>query len=81
MARKLRTWFPGAFYHLMHRGVRRVAIFEDEMQFLEKVRIAQNFNNTVLLDQYAKALTVKVVVSKIYIFCSCRSSDIVLYLT
>ena len=31
MARKLRTWFPGAFYHLMHRGVRRVAIFEDEM--------------------------------------------------
>ena len=22
--------------------------------FLEKVRIAQNFNNTVLLDQYAK---------------------------
>lgn len=26
-------------------------------------------------------LTVKVVVSKIYIFCSCRSSDIVLYLT
>ena len=27
------------------------------------------------------ALTVKVVVSKIFIFCSCRSSDIVLYLT
>lgn len=26
-------------------------------------------------------LIVKVVVSKIYIFCSCRSSDIVLYLT
>ena len=33
MARKLRTWFPGAFYHLMHRGVRRVAIFEDEMDY------------------------------------------------
>ena len=29
--------------------------YEDEMQFLEKVRIAQNFNNTVLLDQYAKS--------------------------
>ena len=29
----------------------------------------------------AVTLTVKVVVSKIYIFCSCRSSDIVLYLT
>ncbi len=27
------------------------------------------------------SLIVKVVVSKIYIFCSCRSSDIVLYLT
>ena len=27
------------------------------------------------------SLTVKVVVSKIFIFCSCRSSDIVLYLT
>ena len=26
--------------------------YEDEMQFLEKVRIAQNFNNTVLLNQY-----------------------------
>ena len=32
-------------------------------------------------DQIPAALTVKVVVSKIYIFCSCRSSDIVLYLT
>ena len=30
---------------------------------------------------FTVALTVKVVVSKIYIFCSCRSSDIVLYLT
>jgi hypothetical protein len=33
--------------------------YEDEMQFLEKVRIAQNFNNTVLLDQYAKEKTVR----------------------
>lgn len=29
------------------------------MQFLEKVRIAQNFNNTVLLNQYAKEKTVR----------------------
>ena len=33
--------------------------YEDEMQFLEKVRIAQNFNNTVLLNQYAKEKTVR----------------------
>ena len=30
---------------------------------------------------FSDTLIVKVVVSKIYIFCSCRSSDIVLYLT
>lgn len=33
MARKRRIWFPGAVYHLMHRGVRRTAIFEDEMDY------------------------------------------------
>lgn len=33
--------------------------YEDEMKFLEKVRIAQNFNNTVLLDQYAKEKMVR----------------------
>lgn len=33
--------------------------YEDEMQFVEKVRIAQNFNNTVLLDQYAKEKMVR----------------------
>ena len=33
MARKLREWFPGATYHLMHRGVRRSAIFEDETDY------------------------------------------------
>ena len=30
-ARKLRDWYPGAIYHIMHRGVRRKPIFEDEM--------------------------------------------------
>lgn len=33
MARKRRIWFPGAIYHLMHRGVRRTAIFEEEMDY------------------------------------------------
>ena len=33
MARKRRIWFPGVIYHLMHRGVRRTAIFEDEMDY------------------------------------------------
>ena len=33
IARKLRIWFPGAVYHIMHRGVRRKAIFEDEMDY------------------------------------------------
>ena len=31
IARKLRDWYPGAIYHIMHRGVRRKPIFEDEM--------------------------------------------------
>lgn len=33
--------------------------YEDEMQFVEKVHIAQIFNNTVLLDQYAKEKLVR----------------------
>ena len=31
IARKLRDWYAGAIYHIMHRGVRRKPIFEDEM--------------------------------------------------
>ena len=30
IARKLREWYPGAIYHLMHRGVRRTEIFLDK---------------------------------------------------
>ena len=30
IARKLRTWYPGAIYHLMERGVRRLEIFQDD---------------------------------------------------
>lgn len=43
MARKLRTWFPGALYHLMHRGVRRTAIFGEDMDYqvmLELLKIS-----------------------------------------
>jgi REP element-mobilizing transposase RayT len=38
MARKLRVQYPGAIYHLMNRGDRREAIFEDDQdreRFLE----------------------------------------------
>ena len=30
MARKLRIQYPGAIYHVMNRGDRREAIFEDD---------------------------------------------------
>ena len=30
IARKKRVWFPGATYHLMERGIRRQAIYEEE---------------------------------------------------
>ena len=30
IARKLRIWYPGAIYHLMERGVRRLEIFQDD---------------------------------------------------
>ena len=33
IARKIRAWFPGAVYHIMHRGVRRKTIFEDETDY------------------------------------------------
>ena len=29
--KKIKDWYPGAIYHIMHRGVRRKPIFEDEM--------------------------------------------------
>ena len=40
MARKRRIWYPGATYHVMSRGNRRMAIFKDNtdyMFFLEQV--------------------------------------------
>ena len=50
IARKLREWYPGAIYHLMHRGVRRTEIFSDETDyqvFLEILKVALE----ILLDK------------------------------
>ena len=33
IARKRRIWYPGATYHLMERGIRRQAIFEEEEDY------------------------------------------------
>lgn len=33
VARRKREWFPGAMYHIMHRGVRRKELFEEEMDY------------------------------------------------
>mgnify|MGYP002536331456 CR=1 FL=1 len=41
IARKLRTWFPGAVYHIMHRGVRRRAIFQEEMDYQVLLKIVE----------------------------------------
>lgn len=41
MTRKLRTWYPGATYHIMHRGIRRTEIYsgdEDYQMFLVYLR-------------------------------------------
>ena len=35
MPRKKRIWYPGAVYHVMSRGNRRTAIFEEEADYLE----------------------------------------------
>ena len=42
IARKLRTWFPGAVYHIMHRGVRRRAIFQEEMDYQVLLQVLKN---------------------------------------
>ncbi len=42
MARQKRIWYPGATYHVMSRGNRRTAIFQDRgdyLHFLEVTRI------------------------------------------
>ena len=47
IARKLREWYPGAIYHLMHRGVRRTEIFSDETDYQVILEILK-----VTLDKY-----------------------------
>ena len=42
IARKLRTWFSGAVYHIMHRGVRRKAIFQEEMDYQVLLQVLKN---------------------------------------
>lgn len=34
IGRKLREWYPGATYHIMERGVRRLCIFQDDFDFM-----------------------------------------------
>ena len=33
MPRKLRTWYPGATYHIMERGIHRQNIFSDDFDY------------------------------------------------
>ncbi len=51
IARRLRAWFPGAVYHIMHRGVRRKQIFEDETDYqmlLQILRTSLDKYNCIL---------------------------------
>ena len=47
MARRKREWFPGAIYHIMHRGVRRKALFEEDLDYEVFLQILKS-----VLDQY-----------------------------
>ena len=54
IARKVREWFPGATYHLMARGIRRMEIFEDEFDFqmFLKIMQQQSVNNDCRIHAY-----------------------------
>ena len=52
------VWFWTAWYDLFVLKL-NIVKYEDEMQFAEKVLVAQNYNNTVLLTQYAKEKKVR----------------------
>lgn len=39
MARKKRTWYPGATYHVMSRGNRRAAIYKDHADYISFLNI------------------------------------------
>ena len=45
MPRKQRIWYPGATYHVMARGIRRMAIYKDKWDyemFLSTLDIARD---------------------------------------
>lgn len=54
IARQCREWFPGATYHLMARGIRRMEIFEDEFDFqvFLKIMQQQSVNNDCRIHAY-----------------------------
>src|SRR5690625_547034 len=41
MSRRLRVWYPGAMYHITSRGNRRTALFYDEADYLEYLKILE----------------------------------------
>ncbi len=49
MARQKREWYPGAVYHVMSRGNRRLALFKDEEDYLDFWKIMQR-----MLHPYAR---------------------------
>lgn len=49
--RKQREWYPGASYHLMERGIRRMEIFKDEMDYESFLIILRR-----LVEKYAMTL-------------------------
>ncbi len=52
------VWFLIVLYDLFALKL-NIVKYEDEMQFAEKILVAQNYNNTVLLNQYAKEKKVR----------------------
>lgn len=52
------VWVSMVVYDLLALKL-NVIKYEDEMQFAEKILVAQNYNNTVLLNQYAKEKKVR----------------------
>lgn len=52
------VWVSMVLYDLFALKL-NVVKYEDEMQFTEKILVAQNYNNTMLLNQYAKEKKVR----------------------
>lgn len=52
------VWISMVLYDFLALKL-NIVKYEDEMQFAEKILVAQNYNNTVLLNQYAKEKKVR----------------------